>query len=213
MTNKSQKKQAKRRIEKKKEAARDRQRLLGPRQILRQARQYPLENCWVQENWRESGMAVVVVARRQPSGNLIFGTYLVDYYCLGLKSTFCNVNLPEQVFRGRFLPECYERNGPPVTIPPALAHELIYGAIEYAAKWGFKPQRDFRDSQYVLELPETYPRSGAVTFGHEGKPFFIGGPHDDCKSVVRQLQRTAGDGNFDYIAPVGESPFDSFCDM
>lgn len=206
MTDKRMKKLMKRRTEKKKEAAHARQGVFAPRLILQQARQYPLENCWVQKDWQEGGLAVVVVARRQPNGRITFGNYLVDYYCLGLKNTYCKVDIPPSEFQGHYMAQFYKQTGSPIVIAPALAHELIYGAIEYAARWGFKPQRNFRDSQYVLDLPDVHPRSGQVEFGHEGKPYFIAGPYDHSETIFRQLQRTAGDGNFHFLMLLGEPP-------
>lgn len=175
--------------------------LMPPLQLL-QARSYPLEGCWVQEDWRESGLAVVVVARRQPNGRIVFGNYLVDYYCLGLKSTYCNFDIPPERFYRELLPQMISFAGRPQSISAGLAHELIYGAIEYAAQFGFRPDRDYRLSQYVLDPPEMHPRTGKVEFGKEGKPFFISGPHDDAKAVVSQLLRTAGEGNFDYLVVI-----------
>jgi len=170
---------------------------------VRQARSYPLDGCWIQKDWKESGLAVVVIARRQPNGNIVFGNYLVDYYCLGLKNTYCNADVAPGEFQRSTLPRMFEHVGQFVEVSPALAHELIYGAIEYADRYGFKPQHDFRDSQYVLDLPGEYPRSGQVEFGKDGKPLYISGPYDNAERIVQQLTRTAGEGNFNYLMQVG----------
>ncbi|MBI3242242.1 MAG: hypothetical protein HYZ49_08120 [Chloroflexi bacterium] len=177
---------------------------------VRHARNYPIEGCWAQKDWQsgEGGLAVVVVARRQPNGNIVFGNYLVDVLCLGLKDTYCNADIPASEFRHDALPHIYRSAGPPMSISPALAHEIVYGGIEYAAKFGFQPQRDFRDSQWVLDPPETHPRSGKVEFGKDGKPLFISGPYDNAEAIVRQLIRTAGEGNFNYLMMLGEPPDD-----
>ncbi len=37
-----------------------------PSQFIRLARNYPIEGCWVRRGWDTDGMAVVVIARRQP---------------------------------------------------------------------------------------------------------------------------------------------------
>lgn len=178
---------------------------------IRRAREYPIEGCWAQKNWQkdnegDSDIAVVVIARRQPNGNIVFGSYLVDRYCLGLKSTFCNADIPPGEFHREYLPDLFRATDEPIGISPALAHEIVYGGIEYAAKFGFKPERDFRDSQYVLDPPDAHPRSGGVEFGRNGKPFFIAGPYDNADAIVRQLMRTAGEGNFEYLIMLGESP-------
>lgn len=176
---------------------------ISPLHYIRQARNYPLEGCWIQKGWQESGLAVIVIARRQPDGNIVFGNYLVDYYCLGLKNTYCNAEVPSGEFRHSMLPRMFENVGPFMEISPALAHEIIYGAIEYARHFGFNPQRDFRDSQYILDQPGVHPYSGRIQFGKDGKPFYISGPYDNADRVMRQLQRTAGEGNFDYLMQIG----------
>ncbi len=170
---------------------------------IREARSYPLVGCWVQQGWDKGGLAVVVVARRQPDGRLVFGNYLVDRFCLGLKNTFCRAGLPAARFEEDLLPGIIS-GGPPVGISADLAHEIIYGGIEFAARYGFRPHRDFALCQYVLDPPEAHPRTGAVEFGRNGRPLYIAGPHDDAAAIVRQLERTAGPGNYDYVVFVGD---------
>ena len=175
----------------------------SPLYHVRQARNYPFDGCWIQRDWQDSGLAVIVIARSQPNGNIVFGNYLVDYYCLGLKNTYFNIDIAPGEFRRSLLPRMFENVGQPMEISPALAHEIIYGAIEYADRYGFKPQRDFRDSQYILDLPDVHPRSGRVEFGKDGKPFYVSGPYDNADRIVSQLMRTAGEGNFDYLMQIG----------
>jgi hypothetical protein len=174
---------------------------------IHHARSYPIEGCWTQKDWKKHGLAVIVIARRQPDGNLVFGTYLVDYYCLGLKNTYCKSDVPPGPFRRDHLPKTFDPDRP-MNISPALAHEIIYGGIDYAAQFGFKPHPDFRLSQYVLDPADLHPRTGAVEFGYKGKPFFIQGPDDDPDTIMRQLIRTAGEGNFDFLMQIAGPPPD-----
>lgn len=179
---------------------------------LRQARHYPLENCWVQKNWQDSGLAVVCVARRQPDGNIVFGVYLVDYYCLGVKDAYFNVDIPPAVFQRDFLPKIFRSAGTPTRISPDLAHEIVYGAAEYAQQFGFRPHADFKRAQLILDPPEAHPRTGAVTFGKDGQPFYISGPYDNVDAIMRQLARTAGEGNFHFMTRLEEMSDDLFVD-
>jgi hypothetical protein len=184
----------------------------SPRDVLahvRQARTYPIEGCWIMPGWEEHGMAVIVVARRQTNGNIVYGTYMVDYYCLGLKNTFFNADIPAGRFRRVILPEVMQDNEPQ-EISPALAHEIIYGAIEYARQYGFRPQRDYRRSQYILDPPGTHPVTGTIEFGFEGKPLFVSGPYDNVDAILRQLERTAGEGNFHYMVGLDGPPSDEW---
>ena len=176
---------------------------------IRQARNYPIDGCWAGEGWRESGIAVIVITRRQPNGNLVFGNYLVDCYCLGLKNTFFNADIPASLFQRDYMPEIFSEM-PPVDISPALAHEIVYGGIEYAAQFGFHPHRDFRRSQYILDPPDLHPRTGAVEFGRDGQPFYIEGPHDNVQAILRQLDRTAGEGNYYYLMQIAGPPPDGW---
>jgi len=34
-------------------------------------------------------------------------------------------------------------------------------------------------------------------------PFYAAGPYDDANAVMRTLTRTAGEGNFHFLVPVG----------
>ncbi len=160
--------------------------------IISRARTFPLYECWISDNWNkadlEPGLVEVIVARQQPDGNICFGSYLIDKLCLGLKSTFARSNfsltryhneVPGEIFR--------ELKG--VKCPAELAHQMIYASIEYAAQFGFTPEKDFALSQYVLaprgELEEPYQ----ITFGKDGKPFFIAGPYDNAAHIIKQLRK------------------------
>ena len=165
--------------------------------VIRHARDYPIEGCRVQRDWQDSGLAVVVIARTQPTGDMVFANYLVDYYCLGVRDTVSYAGVPSDEFVNEVLPRIY-RGIPPADISPALAHEIVYGAVEYAAQFGFNPHRRFRLSQFVLDPPDERPRSGTVEFGKNGKPYYVSGSRDNVGAIMGRLARTAGEGNFDH---------------
>jgi hypothetical protein len=100
----------------------------------------------------------------------------------------------------------------PEAISVELAHEIVYGALEYARKYGFEPHPDFTrlHADQVLDSPDMHPHSHHVAFGKDGKPFFISGPYDDkykINRILQTLERTAGEGNFHYLAGFSESGF------
>ena len=200
---KKQQKAFKRRVERKQQHVQEAQ---SPLRYIRQARDYPIEGCWVQQGWADCGIAVVAIARRQSNGNIVFGNYLVDLYCLGLKDTYFNADIPSGQFQREFLPKMFRTAGKPIKISPDLAHEIIYGSIEYARQLGFRPHRDFDMSQFILDPPDAHPRTGKVEFGKDGKPFFVAGPHDNVDAILRQLARTAGESNSHYMVPLEGLP-------
>ncbi len=89
--------------------------------------------------------------------------------------------------------------------------ELIYGAIEFAARYGFQPHPDFTRQMADLFLApsDSYPRDHKIEFGRKGKPFYIAGPYDDeqkIRRIIDTLMSTTGEGKFDYLVSAG--PFE-----
>jgi hypothetical protein len=169
--------------------------------IVRQARDYPIIDCWVLKHWQRDGISPVVVARRQRNGNIVFSNCLVDFWCLGVKDAFCNADISPAEFREEFLPKLFP--GEAMSISPALAHEMIYGSIEFAARYGFKPHRDFKLASYVLDPPEAHPRKGAVEFGRDGAPVYVAGPYDDVDAIMHKLMGATGGRTPGYLIPLG----------
>ncbi|GCF08577.1 hypothetical protein [Dictyobacter arantiisoli] len=172
--------------------------------IIREARNYPVYECWISADWKAgSGLVQLIVARQQPDGMISCGVYLVDKYCLGLKNTFIRINYSKQRYEDEVVEPVDERT-PLEKCSLELAQQMIYGAIAYADQFGFSPDNDFNLSQFLLtprgELPEPYQ----IEFGQKGKPLFIAGPHDNATVIINQLERTAGPGNFDFVMPFGE---------
>jgi hypothetical protein len=171
--------------------------------IIHHSRAFPVLECWINANWQEDslGLVQILLARQQPDGNICYGVYLVDKFCLGLKSTFANAGFS----RTRYLNEVRNkifRQMEPQECPIELASQMVYASIDYAAQFGFEPDKDFALSQYVLpprgELEEPYQ----LTFGKDGKPFFVAGPYDNSARILKQLEKTAGPGNYHYLATI-----------
>jgi len=169
--------------------------------IREEARSLPLYECRVNASWQEGGLAIVVVSRQQGNGRLSVGCFLVDVFCLGLKNTLWQTDLTVAQYQNEFVPKVF---GPetPVACTPALAHRIIYGGIDYAARFGFKPHPDFDLSQFLLDDPATANLGEAIAFGKDGKPFFIAGPDDDAAAIIHQLEATAGAGNYHFLYPL-----------
>jgi hypothetical protein len=142
------------------------------------------------------GLVAVLVAREHRYGKVSVCGYLVDAYCLGVK----NALGPEitddpglRAFIRRFF-DGYE--GEPLEAPIELAREVVFGSVEYARKLGFEPHPDFAAAAGHLG---SWTGPGAITFGKDGRPLYISGPYDDPRPVIRTLERTVGQGNFDFL--------------
>jgi hypothetical protein len=168
---------------------------------IQEARTYPLLECLISSSWRDDnpGLVQIIIARQNPDTSAIYsGVYLVDKLCLGLKNTMVNTSSSVERYR-RDVVERISSRMQMVSCDLELAQQMIYASIEYAAQFGFVPQRDFNQSQHLLtprgELPEPYK----IDFGRDGKPLYISGPNDNPQQIVKQLQMTAGEGNFNFV--------------
>jgi len=167
--------------------------------VVRRARDFPLVECWISADWKNEspGLVQIVVARKQPDDSICFGVYLVDKLCLGLKNTFARANRPYiryQVELARFFQDIE-----PQECSIDLACQMIYESIDYAAQFGFTPNKDFELSQLILPPRGEYRVTQKLKFGQKGKPLYISGPHDNPQAIIKQLEETAGSGNYDYV--------------
>lgn len=164
-------------------------------QMIRQSRIYPIYECLINSNWKEMGHARIIISRKMPNNNLAFGVYLVDLFCLGLKDTFCNADIHKLEYESELKGQIYF-DSLAKKCDLSLAYGIIYGSIDYARKFGFSPQKDFKLSQYLLEPEKDIEMEHDIKFGYKGKPLYVRGPYDDVDHIIRILEKNAGDGNF-----------------
>jgi hypothetical protein len=171
------------------------QKIMGsdPVAILKQSPEFSLYECLIMEDSEDGGLASILVVRRQPNLKYTFGMYLVDYFCLGLKNSMCDVNVKYEKI-------LHYRNRMPysfVDFDYQNARSLILGGIEYAKELGFSPNSDWRSSQYIVEADKPFERN--FSFGKDGKPFFINGPEDNIQEIMAKLRGK----DFDYMLSSG----------
>jgi hypothetical protein len=143
------------------------------------------------------GLVSVLVARRHRWDKVSVCGYLADVYCLGVKKVL-GPDIKDELALQRFLPDYYDaytHGWQAAHIE--LAQHIVFGAVEYARGLGFEPVVDFTQAADHLGA---WQGPSAITFGKEGKPFYISGPHDNPRKVIKTLERTVGPPpNFDYM--------------
>lgn len=159
---------------------------------------------YLEKNWRELGLAHLVVARIRDDCSADYGVFLVDIWCLGVKDAFHEAGVSEAALRefveGR-LPEEYRE-----PLHPACAKKLIEGALAYAEGLGFAPHRDFRKARRVLSGIDASVCPMEFTYGKDGRPCYVRGVDDSDERVDRVLailEERCGLEGFDYD-PAGE---------
>lgn len=154
-----------------------------------------------------SGLAQIIMLRVDEKAHHWVSSYLIDYWCLGLKNTFG----PRQMTRKQLdellwdTEERFEQSLQEISLEQAQA--VIFGAIDYAQRLGFEPHSDFRRSRAHLG-----PRAKTlidIPCGKDGMPFFMAGPYDNAAQIMATLRESVGEGNFNSLVGLG-SPFDEF---
>ncbi|NJL00582.1 MAG: DNA-binding response regulator [Spirulinaceae cyanobacterium SM2_1_0] len=147
-----------------------------------------------------SCLGMVLVARCSGPDDFLVCTYLIDYLCLGIKDTL-GPRLMTRPDYEHFIshtfasfPDGYQ------VIEFAAAQAMVLGAANYALQLGFQPCREFAETRSHLGHWSGEPQ---LQFGYQGKPFYINGPYDNPRQVLRTLEKNVGHGNFDYILGVG----------
>jgi hypothetical protein len=103
---------------------------LSPENYIKtRARNLPIDKCYVNQTWEESGFATIVVSRSHSNGNSTFAVFLVDLFCLGVKDAFYRFNAYEEY--NTLLAKLKEQDGI-VETEYETVHNIVYGAIEYA---------------------------------------------------------------------------------
>ncbi len=166
--------------------------------ILNRARNLPIYECLITENWQEAGMANILIARKHTNGHITCGLYLIDILCLGIKDTFYQFNISESEYDQ--IKEEFNDKGSAITCDYVLAHNIIYGAVEFADDYGFSAHKDFiKVTQYILEEDNEKVELMDIEFGRNGKPCVVAEVGKEALNVVSQLEKTAGPGNYEII--------------
>ena len=165
---------------------------------------------YVEKNWKEMGLAHLLVARIRDDGSADFAIFLVDLLCLGVKDVVSESGVREADVReavNERLPEDFRER-----FHPACAKKMIEGAIAYAESLGFAPHRDFRKARKVLSGIDAALCPTDFTYGEDGKPCYVRSSDDDEARVDRilaRLEARCGADGFTYVDPDEEDDDDA----
>lgn len=171
------------------------------------SRLFPQEEAIVPDedtnNDRGPGFALVTVTRSPGFNRFITCSYLVDYWCLGVK----DASGPRKYNRSEYerISSLYYESllGGSEKISLTQAQAIIWGAVEYAEKSGFKPHHDFEEAKKYLG---EWDGELKIEFGDDGQPLYHSGPYDNPSAIINTLNKSVGEGNYHYL--VGLNPDD-----
>lgn len=150
-------------------------------------------------------MGYVIVCRFKGGGRRVeAGVFLIDAWCLGVKDAFYT-ELTSEKLKTDLLDKM-----PPgsevIPIEPCCARKLVEESVRYALSFGFAPNHDYKKGAKVFGGLNPAQCQKQFTFGKDGKPFFIQGPHDTperTERIINQLRLRCGEGNYHFMAALG----------
>jgi hypothetical protein len=129
---------------------------------------------------------------------------LLDTYCLGVKDAYWRIESPVEYHE--LTADVHERT--PIRKASAeCVAKLVNGAVEYARSLGLPPHRDFRHAERLLAGINPSACTEEFTFGRNGKPLYIQGPHDSPARIAQIMTTLSenspavegSDNRFDFV--------------
>ncbi|MGC8643381.1 MAG: hypothetical protein ACP5XB_26280 [Isosphaeraceae bacterium] len=207
-----QKKLAKQKTKRLEKRARERRRdSLDPIVRLQGVEKWPAVRALVSSKLWEDGIGQMMIVRQEGEERFVFGVYLVDVFCLGVKNAFWR---PGSMADFRELLKRMGDTQEMVPIAPACLVKIIQGAVEYAASFDFPPHPDFRHASRLLAGIDPSACDQEFHFGKNGEPLYIQGPNES-PAVAKAIMQRVQDAGGHFIAPLpgfGEDQIDDFDD-
>jgi hypothetical protein len=169
----------------------------------------PLYNCMVNElgamllspkatkdSIKSKGFVQVIIARTHRQ-QLSVCSYLVDHWCLGVKDAFGPKSMNKVEYNSMLQSASHTFQEDFIEVTLEQAQAIVFGGVDYAARLGIEPHRDFAAAKSHLG---TQPDSLLpIEFGRDGKPYYTNGPYDDAEKIIAKLNRSVGKGNYNYM--------------
>lgn len=173
---------------------------LTPEAYLRQrARSLEIGPCYASDIFGEAGEGIVIVTRKHSGGKFSMGVYMIDAFCLGIKDSTYNMWIEDYEVRdiidhfGELKPCTYEE-----------AHNMVYGAMEFALEAGIQPHKSFALTKYMLEEDDEHVPLIDYSFGKDGKHFLVANTRQEANRYLPLLRKNLGEGNFEFSIAEGE---------
>jgi len=171
---------------------------LDPTIRLRHAAKWPVTRALMAEKLWETGLGYLLIARRDEGGRIVFASFMVDVFCLGVKDAFWHSGSSTKFDE---IVEDMQNTQSLVPIEPECLVKILQGAVDYARSLGFGPHRDFKHAALLLQGIDPADCHRQLTYGKDGKPFYVRGPHESSQEVFTILQRVREAGGHYVIDP------------
>ena len=173
------------------------QQFMSPDKYLtNRARTLKIGKCYYTKSLFDAGEGHVIVSRLHTGGKISYANYLVDMLCLGVKDSFYRLRLEPDEWEETIeylndrigLTECSYED----------AHNIVWGAVDFAEEGGIKPHESFGLTQYMLEEDTEDIPLKDFDFGSGGQHLLIVKNQNEAKHYLPRLKAALGN-DFRYM--------------
>lgn len=165
--------------------------------IRTRGRNLKIGDCYISRDWETMREGNIVICRVHTNGNLSIGFFLVDLALRGVKDTFYMFNVSQEQLHEIIYNEEVGDNF--IEIDYETAHNIIYGAIDYAEQYDFKPSKEFAVAKYLLEEDDDDIPLIDIEFGIDGLPTIICSDDEPKLDEKKHMEKVVGVGNFNVL--------------
>ena len=192
---------------KKKSKGQNSQQNISPERFIRERmRSVKIGKCYMTSDFdSEQGLGYVVITREHTGGRLSFAAYLVDKWCIGVKKTFFNLRVDEDV-----VDTLLERLGTTTDLMEVgynEAHNMVWGAVAFAEEAGIKPCKDFALTQYFLEDDTDDIPLIEYDYGRGGKYFLVANSNRELEVYLSQMRKVLKPEQYSFAVTSGDDIF------
>lgn len=165
------------------------------------AENWQLSKCWITSDWKDTQiMCQALVTRQHPNGRVAAAAFMIDLACLGVKNASVTAFISEYEFSSQYL-EILESSQDFEVCSGDLIAKVVHSAIDYARSLGFEPHPDAKKALLFLHdlQPENVP-DRIPTGDGTGRPVYIQGPYDNVKKILKTLDKSVGEGNYEFVS-------------
>ena len=178
-------------------------RLTGIHARMESAASWPVVQARISTTIWTDGIGEALLARRGPNGMTVISVFLLDVYCLGVKNVIARAD--SELATNKWMSDLFEKAGPWIDVSPEHIRKLVEESIGYALSLGISPHPECATALMIFGDLDSSKCLQQFTFGSEGKPLFVAGPHDNpsrIQTVISTLQQTCGVDGFHYVLPM-----------
>ena len=165
---------------------------------VRRAGAAPLYSCLLQNEMFESGVGMVILARKTGAHRVALGGFLVDVYCLGVKDALFREIDEAEI---ETIVDSLGITAPFEAVDPSYARKLLREAVAYARSLGLEPHADYAAIEPLFGDVAADACEVQFEFGYQGKPLYVPGPSESptqIRRLVDHLRRQLGADGFEF---------------